>query len=71
MLIRECPICGSPDVKKRKGAVTRKIRGKIHTLHSILFWECRKCGERLYPADSVHEMEKQLGHTPVVNLPAK
>jgi len=56
MPFNKCPVCGGEMVEKK---VEKLLRGGIHVaLLTINAEVCLKCGERLYPPETVKRFEQ-------------
>lgn len=52
----KCPVCGGELVEKE---VEKLLRGGIHTATILVKAEvCLRCGERLYPQETVRQFEQ-------------
>ena len=56
MPFEKCPVCGSEMIAKE---VEKLLRGGLNTATVIVSAEvCRRCGERLYPQETVRCFER-------------
>jgi YgiT-type zinc finger domain-containing protein len=55
-----CPTCDSKAIRRKKGTVIKNINNRKISIPNIEHWFCEKCGERLYPPDSVDAMSKYI-----------
>ena len=52
----QCPVCGGEMIDK---AVEKLLRGGVHTaILTVQAEVCLKCGERLYPQETVRHFEQ-------------
>jgi YgiT-type zinc finger domain-containing protein len=59
LIIKTCPTCGSPKIKKVKKDWEGEYQGKKYSVPSLSFYECPNCGERVYDRDSMHRIEEK------------
>jgi YgiT-type zinc finger domain-containing protein len=56
MPFEECPVCGGELVEKE---VEKLLRGGVHTaVLKVRAEVCLRCGERLYPQETVRQFEE-------------
>ena len=65
-----CPNCGNKNLKKVRKAVTGTRQGKRYSSPAVEFYECPDCGERIYDAAAIRQIE-QHSHVRTKHRPAR
>ena len=55
--IKTCPTCGSDRIERVVRDVTRKYEGQTYTVPSVEFYDCPKCGEKVYDREAMRKIE--------------
>lgn len=53
-----CPSCGGGNIRKTRKTVTGTRQGRSYSAPGIEFYECPDCGERVYEASGLRQIEK-------------
>jgi len=56
-IIKVCPSCGSRAIQLVRRDVAGKRRGQSYRVSGVEFYECPKCGEKVYPPRAMRQME--------------
>ena len=57
MEITHCPSCGSSNIKKVRGKISRDFEGEAYTVSGVSYHACPDCGERVYGRDAVRKIQ--------------
>ena len=55
--IKSCPSCGSARIKRVRRDWTAEFRNRSYTVPNLEFYECPKCGERVYDRAAMRRIE--------------
>ncbi len=48
-----CPTCGSGRVRRVRGTVSGKVRGRRYRAEGVSFYACPDCSERIYDREAM------------------
>jgi YgiT-type zinc finger domain-containing protein len=55
--IKSCPSCGSRRIKRVRQDWTGKFRNRSYSVPNLAFYECPKCGGRVYDREAMRRIE--------------
>lgn len=57
--ITVCPSCGGEKIKKVRRDWTGTYHDKAYVVPNLTFYECPRCGERVFDAEAMRRIEAQ------------
>ena len=57
--IKICPTCGSGSIKKVVKTWSGNSGAGIYTVPCLSFYECPKCGEKIYDREALQKLEEK------------
>lgn len=55
--ITGCPTRGSSEIRKVRKSLRREWKGTPYEVPKLCFWECPKCGERLFDHEAMRTID--------------
>jgi YgiT-type zinc finger domain-containing protein len=52
MELKNCPLCGSPSIRKKKGVHQFNVRGELRSTPVVQYWECPSCNEIFFDREA-------------------
>jgi len=53
-----CPTCGSPAIKKMRGAWAGTYQGETYTVKALEYYSCPNCHEKVYPPEAMRKIQQ-------------
>jgi YgiT-type zinc finger domain-containing protein len=55
--ITRCPSCGSGQIRKVRRSWTGRFRSRRYIVPNLEFYECPKCGEKVYGREAMQKIQ--------------
>lgn len=60
MELKNCPLCGSPSIRKKKGVHQFNVLGEWRSTPVVQYWECPNCNEIFFDREANRKIDAAL-----------